>query len=165
MAHALRLDSYLQTHAAALRRYFRNRVPAAEVDDLVQEVFLNLLSRKAQTPIENMGGYLFAVAARVLLHYRLQTQRAVVEKLREDNHYPPSDPSPERVLASRQELQRLAAALECMPQRTRDVFILHRFEESTYPDIARHLNISVSAVEKQMMNALRLLKGELEKGR
>ena len=44
-------------------------------------------------------------------------------------------------------------------------FVLHRFEEMTYPAIAQCLHISVSAVEKQIMNALRLLRDELEKDR
>jgi RNA polymerase sigma factor (sigma-70 family) len=156
----------LETHAAALRRYFRKRVPASDVDDLVQEVFLNLQSRQTQDPIDNVGGYLFAVAGHVLVRYRVQARKSdeQLQSIGEDLYASP-DPSPERILASREELRRLVAALECLPLRTRDVFVLHRFEEMTYPAIARHLRISVSAVEKQIMNALRLLKAELEKER
>ncbi len=33
--------------------------------------------------------------------------------------------------------------------------MLHRFEEMSYPEIAERLSISVSAVEKHMMKALR----------
>lgn len=155
-------------HAAALRRYFRMRVPIAEVDDLVQEVFLNLQSRQTEAPIHNIGGYLFAVAGHVLLHYRTQQRknRPALHDLEQDgSFYPSTDPSPERVVSSREELQRLVAALEFLPPRTRDVFVLHRFEEMTYPAIAQCLHISVSAVEKQIMNALRLLRDELEKDR
>jgi RNA polymerase sigma-70 factor (ECF subfamily) len=157
----------LESHAAALRRYFRKRVPAAEVDDLVQEVFLNLQARQTQDPIENVGGYLFAVAGHVLIRYRTQARKCdeQMQSIGEESLYVSTDPSPERVLASRQELRRLVTALECLPPRTRDVFVLHRFEEMTYPAIARHLDITVSAVEKQIMNALRLLKSELEKER
>jgi len=156
----------LEMHASALRRYFRKRVPASDVDDLVQEVFLNLQSRQTQSPIENVGGYLFAVAGHVLVRYRTQSRKAhaPLESFAEDV-YASSAPSPERVLASHEELRRLVAALECLPLRTRDVFVLHRFEEMTYPAIACALHISVSAVEKQIMNALRLLKAELERER
>ena len=44
-----------------------------------------------------------------------------------------------------------------LPERTRDVFLLHRFEEMTYSDISQHFGISLSAVEKHMIKALRLL--------
>jgi RNA polymerase sigma factor (sigma-70 family) len=158
----------LQMYAAALRRYFRKRVPHAEVDDLVQEVFLNLQARRAEIPIQNLGGYLFAVAGHVLLHYRTQQRKTDSQFQGIDDDatlYASMDPSPERVVSSREELQRFVAALEYLPPRTRDVFVLHRFEEMTYPAIASCLHISVSAVEKQIMNALRMLRDELEKDR
>jgi RNA polymerase sigma-70 factor (ECF subfamily) len=157
----------LQAHAAALQRYFRKRVPAAEVDDLVQEVFLNLQSRRAEQPIENIEGYLFAVAGHVLLRYRSHARRAGThfEAIGEENQHVAGEPSPERVLSSHEELSRLVAALDALPPRTRDVFVLHRFEEMTYSAIAKSQHISVSAVEKLIMNALRLLKAHLETGR
>lgn len=155
----------LQMHASALRRYFSKRVPAAEVDDLVQEVFLSLQSRRSEEPIENIGGYLFAVAGNVLLHYRDESRRSVAyfEAAGEETVLAAPDPSPERQISGYEDLRRLVAALEHLPERTRDVFVLHRFEEMTYSAIARSLGISVSAVEKQIMNALRALKAHLER--
>ena len=44
-----------------------------------------------------------------------------------------------------------------LPERTRDVFMLHRFEQMSYPEIARAFGISVSAVEKHIIKALRRL--------
>jgi RNA polymerase sigma-70 factor (ECF subfamily) len=168
MINPLRAETdELQAHASALQRYFRKRVPATEVDDLVQEVFLSLQSRRAHQPIENIESYLFAVAGHVLLRYRSHARRAGThfEAMGEDNVHAASDPSPERVLSSHEELSRLVAALDALPSRTRDVFVLHRFEEMTYSAIAKSQHISVSAVEKQIMNALRLLKAHLETGR
>jgi RNA polymerase sigma-70 factor (ECF subfamily) len=166
MSAGLSLESSdLAGYASALRRYFRKRVPAAEVDDLVQEVFLSIQARRAESRIENLSGYLFTVAARVLLHYRMEAGKAGarLESIAEDHLMLATDPSPERLLASREELRRLVLALESLPPRTRDVFVLHRFEEMTYSAIAKRLHISVSAVEKQIMNALGLLKGQLER--
>jgi len=154
----------LQIHASALRRYFRKRVPADAVDDLVQEVFVSVQARRAESPIENMCGYLFAVASHVLVRYRLETRRtrSRLESIDEDTLVATSDVSPERLVASRDDLKHLVAALQSLPPRTRDVFVLHRFEEMTYSAIAKCLHISVSAVEKQIMTALRLLKAHLE---
>ena len=47
-----------------------------------------------------------------------------------------------------------------MPERTRDIFVLHRFENISYGEIAMRMNISVSAVEKHIMKALKLLMDE-----
>lgn len=145
-------------HSRALRRYFSKRVPAAEVDDLVQEVLLNLHGRQKDTAIENVQGYLFTVAAHVLIRrHRLRGTLPYEAGILS----PTMDMlSPERILIGR---QRLAAALDVirsLSPRTRQVFVLHRFEQMTYPKIAAHLAISVSAVEKHIMIALRALQND-----
>jgi RNA polymerase sigma-70 factor (ECF subfamily) len=50
-----------------------------------------------------------------------------------------------------------------MPERTRTVFILRRLEGQRFQDIAVHLGISVSAVEKHMVRAIQQLSLEMEK--
>ena len=50
-----------------------------------------------------------------------------------------------------------------LPERTRVVFLLHRFEELKYAEIARRLEISVSSVEKHMMEAMRQIKTRFER--
>ena len=72
--------------------------------------------------------------------------------------------SPERVLLGRERLAKATQIMRGMPPRTREVFLLHRFEEMTYPAIARSLGISVSAVEKHIMIALKLLVADLGRG-
>jgi len=142
-------------HSRVLHRYFAKRVPIIEVDDLVQEVLTNLHARRKSTDIENIQGYLFTVAANVLARRHRKTASQVsdvdIEQAEADSL------SPERILIGQ---QRLAAALEvirALPPRTRQVFILHRFEEMTYARIAVQLMISTSAVEKHIMLALKAL--------
>lgn len=69
--------------------------------------------------------------------------------------------SPERVLQGREQIARVLATLEALPERTRRVFILVRFEEMSYKLVAQRLGISVSAVEKHVMKALRQLHARL----
>jgi RNA polymerase sigma-70 factor (ECF subfamily) len=61
----------------------------------------------------------------------------------------------------REALQVVVSAIEGLPTRTRDVFVLHRFEEMTCSGIAEQLGMSISAVEKHIMKALRALHGRL----
>lgn len=61
-------------------------------------------------------------------------------------------------LISRQNLAAAAAVIRALPPRTRDAFLLHRFEEMTYRQIAARLGVSVSMVEKHIAEALRQLK-------
>ena len=53
-------------------------------------------------------------------------------------------------------------AIDALPARTRDVFVLHRFEEMSGTRIAVALGLSVSAVEKHIMRALQNLHARLK---
>ena len=142
----------------ALRRFFRRRVPADAVDDLVQEVFASLQARKADSLIENMEAYLFVVARNVLSKHRMLSGRAFpdLEGLQLEAICDEA-PLPDRQLLGKEALGLALQAIETMTERTRQVFLMHRFDDMTYAAIARQLGISVSAVEKHIMIALQVL--------
>jgi RNA polymerase sigma-70 factor (ECF subfamily) len=148
----------------AIHRYFARRAGAEETDDLAQEVYLHMLARADVTGIDNLEGYVFQVAANVLAakgrRDRVRHTRQHIEL--NEFHHPVEESSPERILMERQLLKSISTAVLDLPVRTREVFVLHRFEEMTYGAIAAHLQISVSAVEKHIMRAMRLLTARMK---
>jgi RNA polymerase sigma-70 factor (ECF subfamily) len=64
---------------------------------------------------------------------------------------------PLRILEGKEQLHAATASLLSLPERTRTVFILRRLEGRKFHDIATHLGISVSAVEKHMVRAIQHL--------
>jgi RNA polymerase sigma-70 factor (ECF subfamily) len=156
--------SSLETYVPALRRYFSKRVPSGEIDDLVQEVCVRMQGHATAQPIEHLDRYLFTVAAHVLTDrarrraVRHESERETLEIFR----FPTEELTPERVLLGREALEVVVAAIADLPTRTRDVFVLHRFEEMSCPSIAEQLGMSVSAVEKHIMKALRVLHARLD---
>jgi RNA polymerase sigma factor (sigma-70 family) len=151
-------------HVPALRRYFAKRVPAGDIDDLVQEVLLRMQAHHSRPIIEHLDRYLFTVAASVLSDQRrrqLVRHRSDHETLTELEH-PVEELSPERVLLDQEALCTAVAAIANLPPRTRDVFVLHRFEEMTCSAIASHLGITISGVEKHIMKALSFLRARLQ---
>lgn len=52
--------------------------------------------------------------------------------------------------------------IDQLPEKCREVFILNRFEEKKYSEIALHLNISIKTVETQISKALKVLREELK---
>ena len=142
-----------------LRRFFARRAHAADVDDLVQDVALRMETRRVDTPIENVEGYLFQVARSVLNDHarRDGTRCRNRHDSLEEFHHPVEVLSPQRVVEGREEVQRLVAALDTLPQRARQAFVLHRFEDMSYGAIAQHMGITVSAVEKHIARAVRQL--------
>ena len=149
----------IKTYIPGLRRYFSRRVAAEDIEDLIQEVFVRMQSHKGGPPIEHLGRYLFTVAASVLTdraRRRTVRHQADHESLQE-LHFPTEERTPERVLLGKEALEVVVDAIADLPARTRDVFVLHRFEEMSCATIASQLGLSVSAVEKHIMKALRVL--------
>ena len=149
----------LDAYTPGLRRYFAKRVPAGDIDDLVQEVFLRMQSHADGPPIDHLDRYLFTVAASVLTDQarRRAVRHESAHETFDETHHPTEERSPERVLLDQEALERVVAAIAELPARTRDVFVLHRFEEMTCNAIATQLGVSVSAIEKHVMKALKFL--------
>jgi RNA polymerase sigma-70 factor (ECF subfamily) len=154
----------LSRYRPALVRYFRKRAHPADVEDLVQDVFLNMQTRQAETPIGNVEGYLFAVAMSTLVRKSQQEKPRRAHTPFEDDDdaaLPPEEISPERILLGKERLALAVRVMKNLPPRTQEVFLLHRFEEMTYPAIGAALGMSVSAVEKHIMIALKRLVADL----
>ncbi len=154
------LAALSQRFRGVLMRYFERHLrESADVEDMVQEVFMRLLRRRDLVAINRQEGYLFETAASVM---RDRARRRAVRHAQSHERYEESvhaveDVSLERVSMDTEALQMLARALQELPERTRMVFVLHRMEELRQSEIARRLGISVSAVEKHMIKAMAYL--------
>ena len=140
----------------ALMAFFLRRIGNhAEAEDLTQEVFTRLMALGADQ-MREADAYVFQMAANLL------RDRGRREKVREAYRFgvlagegvgvEPIDP--ERVLAGRQSLGQIAAALREAPERTRSIFLLYRVEQMKKRDIAETYGISTSAVDKHLMKAM-----------
>lgn len=164
---ASRWETIARLYTMPLRGYFSKRVRnQADVDDLIQEVFVQLLRRSRGKPIERVQQYLFQVAANVL---RDQGRRGQARHLDEHESYDEArhefstEISPERVLLGEDAIERVATALQRLPQRTQDVFFLRAIDRCKFKDIARKLGVSLSTVEKEMADAILYLHEKLNR--
>lgn len=146
------------TFLPALRRFFQRRVPSEHVEDLVQDVFVSLQARKTESPIENNEAYLFTVARHVLArHWKRAARTAADGTMADAEHVRDIAPLADRRLLDKESLSQALQAIETMPPRTREIFLMHRFEDMTYSTIARQIGISTSAIEKHIAAALQIL--------
>lgn len=156
------LKQLAELYTAPLQRFFRRKsVNAADVDDLVQEVFVKMARLETFDEIENPRAYLFQIASNIL---RDRARRAISRDADrheefDDLFHGYEDISPERVLEGKQSLELFKKRLYELPKKTQYVFVLHRYEGLKYREIGATLNMSVSAVEKHMMAALAKLSG------
>jgi len=64
--------------------------------------------------------------------------------------------------SARQDAEVSLRAIEALPEKIRRAFVLSRFEEKTYSEIATVLSVSVSSVEKYIIEALKSLRMALD---
>ncbi len=151
------LQDLATRYREVLRRYFeRHRLTGADADDAVQEVFAKLARRANIVEIEKIEAYIFEIAANVMTDYfrRSISRRSNAHDEYDDSLHAGEDFSPERLYLGKEAVSQLIKALDELPERTRNIFILARLEHLTYPEISKRLSVSVSAVEKHMVKAI-----------
>lgn len=143
-----------------LRRYVRARVATREdAEDVIQEAYLRVLRYSAEHEVESQERLLFSTAKNLAVdsrrrhsvRQRTAVDYAFLESLAQT--WPPAD----EVVYASQRLRNLEAAVEQLPPRCRDVFWYSRVDGLSYAQVAAHLGISVSAVEKHMARACLLI--------
>jgi len=75
---------------------------------------------------------------------------------------PSNGNTPEAVLANRQLVERVAIAVEALPPKCRQAFVLHKLEGVPHHEIARQLGVSRSAVEKYVIRGMNACRDALE---
>jgi RNA polymerase sigma-70 factor (ECF subfamily) len=145
-----------------VKRFVRSRTTA---EDLVQQAFLNLMDSAERGNVANIPAYLTTTARNLALnHVRSTSLRAEVELPEGDFHVvADTRPSPEIAAIYRCELRRVLQAVATLPPRRREIFILHKFEELTYDEIAARQGISRNTVITQIVGALADLDRRLER--
>lgn len=123
----------------------------AEAEEVVQECFVTLIQKAPQTRVINLGGWLHRVTANRCLD-RLRARRPVVD----------SDELPLRAVASDSgaglDLER---AVRHLPERAREVFLLHDVEGFRHREIAELLGISDGTSKSQLFRARQMLREHL----
>lgn len=147
------IEMHYQELTAFVRRKVRCPTLAA---DIVQETYVRLASGRMSMAVKNPRALLYRIAGNLAIdHLRLQQTRAkyvTSEPLPEDA--PDAQPSAEAALDAKRRLALLIEAVDELPPRCREVFILRKFEDLDHAEIARSLGISRNMVEKHLRKAL-----------
>jgi RNA polymerase sigma factor (sigma-70 family) len=140
----------------------------AVASDIAQEAYLRVWRFAQDGEVGDARALIFKAAANLaanefksrrrfrLRHVEIDSARGPVEAIAADQ------PNAERAECARQDLARCRAAIDSLPEKARRAFILSRFEELTYRQIAQRLAVSESSVEKYIILALKTLRASLE---
>jgi RNA polymerase sigma factor (sigma-70 family) len=150
---AIWLGRFVLPHEPALRAWLTRRsLGGLEIDDVIQETYTRLFQAESIAHIHDAKNYAFQVAGSVVIDH-LRRMKVVSLSSVPDLDYlevVSEDPSPERQVIDRDELQRLAGVIARLPGKIRDVFTLRRVYGLSQREVAVRLGLSESTVEKHM---------------
>lgn len=130
-------------------------------EDLVQDLFFGLWKRKQRLEIKiSLKAYLRRSAVNKSLNY-IRDRKMQYE---DESHYgnvASNLRGVEDQLAADEMQQKIDEAIDGLPERCRIIFVLSRFEDMSYQEIANDLDISIKTVENQISKALKVLRARL----
>jgi RNA polymerase sigma factor (sigma-70 family) len=154
-------------HASALEAFFRSRGHGDEASDLVQEIFVLLLSRGERTASGEPGrfrSFLYAIAYRIGANATRRRRRlptSPIEGLPEARSAG-AGPTPEQAALTGEKVRRAAAALDTLPDGTRRALLLVADEGKSVREVAMILNVSEEVVRARLSRGRRRLASILE---
>ena len=121
----------------------------AEAEDIVSETFVRVWNAPVRIRVTTVKAYLFTIARNCYLHEhrRAWRQTELDEALK--------DPSrgPQATAEHKEQLTRVFSALRAMPEIDRSALLMRSLEEMSYQEIARALELTVSAVKTKIHRA------------
>jgi RNA polymerase sigma-70 factor (ECF subfamily) len=145
-------------HEPALRGYLRGSFPAVrDVDDVVQESFLRIWRARAAQPITSARAFLFQIARRLAFDAVRRERHDFVGDVRDfpANGVLLSEPESTDAAANLERVRLLTDAIEALPARCREVFIMRKLQALSQRETAARLGLSERTVEVQVARAMR----------
>lgn len=152
------LATLFHKYRGSLYRYLTGLVSSPEdAAEMVQESYVRLLQHENVAQLEAVSRtYLFQIATNLARdHFRRRTTRRSGAHFDVDDvEIPDERGGPENSVVWEQTIDSIKQGIKELSPMTRRVFLLSRFRDKTYPQIAALLGISTRTVERKMCEAM-----------
>ena len=131
-----------------------------DAEDIVQNMFLKIWEKRQTLIITHtLKSYLY----KAVYHQCINQfdHRAVREKYQERRTYESSSGVQLPEVFPNELEESIVDAINSLPKQCRIIFMMSRYEELKYSEIANKLDISVNTIENQISKALRILRTHL----
>lgn len=157
-------EQLFKQHFSSLVYFARKYVKDLDSSkEIVHDVYVNLWEKRDTiNPEKALKSYLFTAVHNRCLNFIRDNKKfnRNIEDLGtiEINYSQASDDN----LTSEELSDKINKTIENLPEKCREVFMLSRFGDLKYNEIADQLGISVKTVEAQMSKALKVLRDQLK---
>lgn len=151
----------ISRYGDGLRGYLRKSLPTdGDIEDIVQEVFCRVLEYEKLGPVRNPSAFLYRTARNILVdRYRKRnTQTDAQEKI---SYELGASSQEDTFLEYNEMVMAFKEALNDLPAKCRQVFLMRRRDGLSNSEIAEVLGISSRMVQKHMIKALEHFQGRL----
>tara|TARA_Y100001972_G_scaffold35862_1_gene44249 strand:+ start:437 stop:1015 length:579 start_codon:yes stop_codon:yes gene_type:complete len=129
-------------------------------EDIVQDIFTQLYSRRKNLQINNLKSYLFqAVKFQVIKHFRrnklMHHHVETFQTIQFSNQT-------EDAINFKQMDESVSKCISELPERCQEIFYLSRYEHLSNGEIAKKLGLSIQTVKNQISKALKYLHAKLD---
>jgi RNA polymerase sigma-70 factor, ECF subfamily len=152
-----------KSHFKEMTRFAQRYVKDFETaKEIAQEVFISLWEKRDSIDMSKpVRSYLTTSVYNKSLNYLRDSKKFDKDILSFEGLYPMSDNDTGDKLVAAEIEKKINSAIEELPVKCREVFVLNRYENLKYQQIADKLNLSIKTVEAQMSNALRHMREKL----
>ena len=157
------LDSFLRHYDVLLAQIARRFGDRHFAQDVVQDVGLHLVARRGDaihTPLALLRRIAHEHA--ISCWRRERRRQSCVVSMPELPEVACPLSEQDRQAQARQALEKLAQAIEALPERCREVFVMHKIHLIPQAQVAAHLGISLKTVEKHLRLGMARCRAELE---
>ena len=156
------IDKIIRRYDRTLYKWLCKKLDDPELArDVAQSAYLGIWKYAETHEIENPRALLFKIATNLTAaEYRArQKNRKYLHEPtnpKEDSllHVADDVPSPEHSTSAKQDLQITLETIATMPHKIQKAFVMSRFENKNYKEIATAMRVSESSVEKYIITAM-----------
>lgn len=157
------LESLFREHYASLCSYaYRHLDSRAQAEEVVQDVFLAVWRLRRRRDLRGVTrAYLFKAVRNRAIDIARDQRRADASQHNLALHEDGRDLAPDAELRRREIARAVRGAVDDLPDRCRDTFLLVRREGLSYREVAEVMGVSAKTVDAQLVRAVKLLRRTL----
>lgn len=158
---ALAFERLFRAYFAYLCTTAYKFIPNSQVvEDLSQDVFFEVWRRRNDLQIKSsLKAYLRRAVINKALNYIRDQQPRLFEEIQDDKASSAVDI--QTVLEGNDLQKVLDTSIDQLPEKCRIIFLMSRYDDMSYREIAEQLGISPKTVENQISKALKILRARL----